>query len=573
MEEIKKQQDSGKQKASIRLWPGIVAAAILLVLRFGVPIVQPEAIELTVFGQLIMGLLIFIWWAFFSRVPRSQRWMAILLIVVAHIATRFLLHESVQKAGLGFLFPILAIPIMSFFFVVWAVLSHRLSETNKRISLIITVLLVCVGWMFVQTGGVDAYLNQDYSWRWEVTPEDQVLEQDSAGETTSSIAVLPEDGKPEWPGFRGALRDGKVYGVKFNTDWTTAPPKKLWQRPVGPGWSSFTVFGPVFYTQEQRGEEELVSCYKVDTGELVWAHRDEARFWESNGGAGPRGTPTLHNGRLYSLGGTGIVNVLDASTGELIWTRNGATDTETKVPIWGFSSSPLIFEDLVLVGVAGSLIAYDITSGEPRWSINEEKNECYSSPHLATIAGVEQVLFHNVAGIFSVTPSDGKVLWKHDWEGCPIVQPTLLPKDELLISIDDRAGMRRLAISQKGDDWEVEEKWTSTQIKPYFNDSALLDGYIYGFEGRSLVCIDVKDGSRKWKGGRYARGQFIMLADQALLLVISEKGKLALVKAQPTEFSELATVPGIKGKTWNHPVLVDDILLVRNAAEMAAFRI
>jgi outer membrane protein assembly factor BamB len=198
-----------------------------------------------------------------------------------------------------------------------------------------------------------------------------------------------------------------VRGVRVATNWKTKPPVELWRRPVGPGWSSFAVSGDRIYTQEQRGEDEVVSCYSAATGEPVWIHRDAARFYESNAGAGPRGTPTLSDGRVYTLGATGILNALDARDGRVIWSRNAASDTQAKLPGWGFSASPLVVGDEVVVATAGTLAAYDRDTGEPRWT-GPKGGGGYSSPHLMKIGGVEQIVFMCGTGALGVAPEDGQ---------------------------------------------------------------------------------------------------------------------------------------------------------------------
>jgi outer membrane protein assembly factor BamB len=135
------------------------------------------------------------------------------------------------------------------------------------------------------------------------------------------------------------------------------------------------------------------------------------------------------------------------------------------------------------------------------------------------------------------------------------------------------AGTRRLSVDHSTGKWNVQERWTSNGLKPFFNDYVVHKGYAYGFDGSILAAIDLNDGKRAWKGGRYGDGQLVLLADQDLLLVTSEEGELALVRAAPDQFTEVARVNGIEGKTWNHPVLVGDVLLVRNGEEMAAFRL
>jgi len=314
----------------------------------------------------------------------------------------------------------------------------------------------------------------------------------------------------------------------------------------------------------------------MSSGELVWRHRDQVRFWESNGGAGPRATPTINNDRIYTFGATGILNALDADTGVRLWSRNLTSDAEKAVPMWGFASSPLVIDDEVIVAASGTLVAFDIATGKRRW-VAPSRPGSYSSPQKFAMAGTTQILLLNGAGVTSVSPADGALLWEHEWQGgTPIVQPAATADGDVLINgIGGTGGMgvRRLAITRGSSGWSAEEKWTSTGLKPYFNDFVVHNGHAFGFDGNILSCIDLTDGHRKWKGGRYGNGQLILLADEDLLLVLSEEGEVALVKATPDQFTEVARFKALEGKTWNHPVLVHDTLLVRNGEEMAAFRL
>jgi len=176
-----------------------------------------------------------------------------------------------------------------------------------------------------------------------------------------------------------------------------------------------------------------------------------------------------------------------------------------------------------------------------------------------------------------VTPSSGAVLWESLWEGdVTIVQPVVMADGDLLVSTavsTGGVGTRRIGVTHGTNGWSVQERWTSIWLKPYFNDMVIHKGYAFGFDGSILSCIDLEDGKRKWKGGRYGNGQLVLLAEQDLLLVLSEEGEIALVKAAPDQFTELARFPAIEGKTWNHPAVVGNVLLVRNGEEMAAFRL
>src|SRR3989475_96308 len=526
------QTDEVTPQKPLRLWPGVVAVVLQWLVRFVVPVVVPGAIAVGMIGELLGGLTIVVWWLFFSRAPWSQPVGAIVLMGVALFATPRIVHKSIATGMMGMMFVIYAIPLLSLAFVAWAVASRRLSSGPRRASMVAAILLGCGVLALVRTGGITGDADSDFHWRWAKPPEDRLLAR--AGDERAALPSAPKAAEtpekrlppqasheptasrpaaaaaaktPEkrpvartgnepagfpsvpaatetralWPGFRGPDRDGIIHGVRIETDWSRSPPVQLWRRPIGPGWSSFAVRGDLLYTQEQRGDDEVVACYRLTTGEPVWRHRDAARFWESNAGAGPRATPTLSDGRVYTMGATGIVNALDARDGSVVWSRNAASDTGKKVPGWGFASSPLVVGDVVIVAAAGALAAYDLATGE--------------------------------------------------------------------------------------------ERWTSNGLKPYLNDFVVHDGHAFGFDGSILACIDLKDGKRKWKGGRYGHGQLVLLSDQGVLLVLSEEGELVLVAAAPDQFTELARFPAIEGKTWNHPVLVGDVLLVRNGQELAGFRL
>ncbi len=570
------QTDESTPRKPLRLWPGVIAVALQWLLWFVVPVFFPETGPHGIFAGLCAGLAVVLWWLFFSRAPWSDRVGAIVLMVVAIVATKRVVHESIAGGGMGMLLYIYAVPLLCLALVAAAAAGHRRSTGPRRAMVIGAVLFACGVFTLLRTGGITGEGDSDFHWRWTATPEERLLAQAGDKRPARSTPAEAKTGA-DWPGFRGPQRDGVVRGARIETDWSKSPPVELWRRPIGPGWSSFAARGDLFYTQEQRGDDEVVSCYTATTGEPVWTHRDATRFWESNAGAGPRATPTLSDGRVYTFGATGILNALDARDGAVAWSRKAATDTDKKVPHWGFASSPLVMNELVIVAVRDQLVAYDVTTGHPRWFGPAGGGGGYSSPHSAIIHGVAQVLLLKGGGATGVALADGALLWEHSWQpSASIVQPALMADGDILITAADEMGgigMRRIAVAHGSGGWTVEERWTSRGLKPYFNDFVVHQGHALGFDGSILACIDLKDGKRKWKGGRYGNGQLVLLPDQDLLLVLSEEGELALVGATPDRFTELARFPAIEGKTWNHPVLVGDILLVRNGEEMAAFRL
>ncbi len=622
----------------VRLWPGVALAVFAVLARFGLPLALPETPIFGMdsglaglLGSVIGTLGIMLWWLFFSRAPWSERLGAFGVMALALIATQAVAHPSIAGAGQGYLIYLGGIQTMTLALVLSAAASRGLSGGVRRASMAAALVAACGLWAIIRTDGVSSnLLGSDYHWRWTPTAEELLLaktvaepervlpspvaveppKEATAAVTPAATPVPAPDAAPadkvvetglaaagraeaglamseggaalargsarvEWPGFRGPARDGVIRGVRINSDWSASPPVQIWRRPIGPGWSSFAVQGDLIYTQEQRGDEEMVAAYRLSTGEPVWRHSNPVRFYESNGGAGPRATPTIDNGRVFAHGATGIVNALDAGTGKVLWSHDSSADSGVPVPGWGFSSSPLVTDDKVIIAASGALIAYDAATGETRW-LMKSRGGSYSSPHLLNINGVNQVVLMGGRGTTGVAVADGAVLWENAWSGAPMVQPASLPGGDLLITSADAMsglGVRRLGLTQGPGGWTVAERWTSRGLKPYFNDYVIHKGHAYGFDGNILSSVNLETGDRAWKGGRYGNGQMILLADQDLLLITSEEGELALVSATPDKYTELARIPALNAKTWNHPVIVGDVLLVRNGEEMVAFRL
>jgi outer membrane protein assembly factor BamB len=573
-------QSEATPRKPLRVWPGVVLVVVQWLAWLVVPFFLPDYILKAMLVTALCALAIALWWLILSRAPWYERVVALILIVLAVIGTKRIVHVSIATGSMGYLLFVMAIPVMSLALVASAVISRRLSAGPRRAVIAAGIVFGCGLFTLLRTAGATGDFKNDFHWRWSKTAEERLLAQ-SDDVTSASPSAPPATVKTDtdWPGFRGPQRDGAVHGVNLKTDWSASRPVELWRRQIGPGWSSFAVHAGHLYTQEQRGNDEIVACHDVSTGKPVWSHSNPTRFYESVGGPGPRATPTLSNGRVYSLGATGIMNVLDDRTGAVVWSRNAVSDTGAKIPGWGIAGSPLVVGDLVIVAASGSLVAYDLATGNPRW-FGPRGGNSYSSPQLLTINGVPQIVLMTSTGATSVALADGKELWNHSWPSdTRIMQPAVAADGELVISVGDGMGgngTRRIDVKQNqsgSGGWTTEERWTSEDLVPNFTDFVIHKGHVFGFDWGTLACIDVKDGKQKWKSPQHGYGQLLLLPDQDLLLILSEKGELVLVKASPDQFTELARFPVLEGKTWNHPVLVGDVVLVRNDHEMAAFRL
>ena len=428
-------------------------------------------------------------------------------------------------------------------------------------------------WLF-PIRGVTGDLLPIFEWRWKPTTA-QAMPANQPAPAAAPVRLVVQTTN-DFPQFLGPQRNCSVTGPTLARDWKAPPPQQLWLHPVGAGWSGFAVVGNFAVTQEQRGEDELVVCYDLLTGKVRWSHADAAHYNTVIAGEGPRATPTIQSNRVFTLGSTGILNCLDLETGTPIWSKDIIKDNNAKLNGWGVAGSPLLLDQWVIVNPGGpdgrSLVAYQAATGDFVWGGGNSGAD-YSSPFLATLAGVRQILIF-ASRVSAHDVVSGQILWDYPWPGGHphIAVPVILPGDRVLISSGYGTGSELLQI-KKADDgkWSAARIWKSIRLKAKFTNVVYRDGFIYGLDDGILVCLDAADGSLKWKEGRYGHGQLILSG--SLLLVTDESGDMVLVEPGPQEYLELTRFTALHGKTWNPPALAGDLLVVRNDKEAACYRL
>jgi outer membrane protein assembly factor BamB len=382
-----------------------------------------------------------------------------------------------------------------------------------------------------------------------------------------------------WSDFRGPNRDGHYTERPILTAWPNGELKPIWKQPVGGGYASFVIArignGDLAFTIEQRGAQEVVAAYDVATGRERWTSKWSAEFKEFMGGDGPRATPTYFDGYVYALGAMGELRALDAATGRTIWRTNMLSDAGSENVQWGMAAAPLIVDGNVVVLPGGSggnsVVAYNHRTGARVWSALDDR-QAYVSPMLVTIDGVRQILVVSGSRMMGLGTSDGKLLWEYPWATFNDInagQPLLIGKNRVFMSSGYDHGAAVIEVAMNGAHGTVREVWKNNRMKNQFSSSVLHEGYIYGLDESILACLDATTGELKWKGGRYGYGQIALASGH--ILVLTEDGDLALVRATPEKHVELARFPALDGKTWNHPAFSNGLLVVRNLKEMAAF--
>ena len=374
----------------------------------------------------------------------------------------------------------------------------------------------------------------------------------------------------DWPQWRGPHRDGVSVEMDIARDWPRGGPPVVWRQPMGIAYSAVSVVGTRLYTMLATDADEFAVCLDVADGSEIWREKAGPRF-DNDRGSGPRSTPTVHEGKVYVLSGVGVLHALDAETGDILWSRDFVEEFDSNTPGWGFSGSPLVEGDLVMVEAggkeSGALAAFDKDTGDIAWTAGAG-DAAYSSPVAITYNGTRQVLFLTPSALTSVAPADGTELWSYAWgDGINIATPLFVPDDLVFVSASYDKGSAVVRMSGQGDALAVEEVWASRVMRNHFNSSVLLDGYLYGFDNANLKCVEAATGHEEWSEARtFGKGSLVRVGDR--LIVLGEEGLLALVDATPDKYRRLAKVQMLEGRCWTPPTVAHGKLYLRNQEEL-----
>lgn len=412
-----------------------------------------------------------------------------------------------------------------------------------------------------------------------------------ADETETDLLRARKASKPvtagrDWPGWRGPNRDGISHEKGLNLDWTEKEPPILWRIPIGDGFGSIAAADGRVYTQFQDSDHEVVGCFDAKTGKDVWRHRYVARF-DDKFGEGPRSTPLVDGDSVFTVGGTGIVHCLDARKGTVKWFKDTQAVFGVSPPTWGFSYSPLVVGDLVLINPGGrngnAIAALDRNTGEIRWK-GLDVGGGNSSPVLAEIEREKQVVFFTASGLVSVIPETGRELWRFEWKtdyDANIATPIVFD-NYVFLSSGYGSGCALLRIEKEGDAYNVKTVYRHKKMANHFSSSIYhettkggrTEGTLYGFHDANLICLDALDptGKPRWTERDYQRGNLILVDGH--LIVLGENGQLGVAFATPTAYIEKGRMEVFQGPlVWSAPALADGLLFVRDRKELVCIRL
>ena len=384
-----------------------------------------------------------------------------------------------------------------------------------------------------------------------------------------------------WPQWRGPRRDGISTETALNLNWQVREPARLWQAPLGTGFSSIAVRDGRAYTLAADGNSEFVVCLDGAEGDTIWkVPTGAAAYRDAQGGDGPRCTPTLDGDRVYALGATGKLLCLDVQSGAVIWSRDVLEEFGAENLHWGVSASPLIDGNRLFVGVGAkgaSIVALDKQTGEVIWQALDDAAG-YAAPIRIDVAGpdglmVPEIVFFCGKSLVGVSPEDGAEHWRHEFittSDMNIATPIYDPATRILFvsAARDTGRCEAYRLTARGETVEPELVYTNKEMRNHYNSCVLVDGYLYGFDNSLLKCMKLETGEVMWQDRSVGKGSLI--AANGHLLVLGEKGDLALVETTPAGYQEKGRIKALESdRAWSPPALAEGRLYVRDLKNMA----
>ncbi len=375
-----------------------------------------------------------------------------------------------------------------------------------------------------------------------------------------------------WTQWRGPNRDG-IAREKIRSNWSEVPPGEIWRRDMGSGFSGITVAGKRLYTMYSDGTNEYLASLEAATGREIWRTPTDKHYAESVGGDGPRATPLLDDGMLYTISAYGKLYALNPQNGKVVWQQDLVAKFGAQMPRWGFSMTPIVDGDMLLTDVGGktgySVMAFHKKSGEVIWH-SQTDIPGYSSPMVVPAGGVRQALFFTGTRLVSVNPDNGEKYWAFPWitrYDVNAATPVFVPPDRVFISSDYGKGGALLQIKTENGRVTAAPLWQNREMKNHMATCIYRDGYLYGFDDARLKCIDAATGETRWQKQGFGKGTVLMTDDH--LIVLGERGQLALVKTTPEAYTEIADLGQVlTGRCWTVPTLVNGRLYLRSLKEM-----
>jgi outer membrane protein assembly factor BamB len=396
-----------------------------------------------------------------------------------------------------------------------------------------------------------------------------------------AVQLVPT-ARADWPQWRGPNRDGVVHGVKVPETW----PKTLqqeWKVEIGEGVSSPIVVGDNVYVFTRLKDDELVLCLDVASGKELWKsepYKAPYQWWpgEGNFSKGPRSTPTVAGGRVYTAGVSGVISCLDAKTGKLLW-RKQSKDA----PPYGGPASPLVADGLCIVhlgcdnrGEKDGLTAFDAATGEAKWRADDWSRPGSGSPILVDLAGQRQVVAVTGWELIGVSAGTGKKLWAVKLDGPEKNSTPVLYKDLIIFTVyKERPRAIRLEKGAKG--IAPKEVWKGDGPAPYMSTPVVAGDWLFGMSARGrgcFFCLDATSGKTQWESEeRQGFGYASVLNAGNAWLFLTERGRLVVVKPDGKRYEPIAEYKVSDRQTWAHPVFLGDRILIRDDMTLRCFRI